>query len=188
MAIGFQNIFWGLFVVSFHINLGVVPVLPAFLGYMIWMHGVTMMREKYACSFLDRAYQVAILLVVIGLFGLYFTFRGEQTGWMIFYPVVYAVLEMLFFYCLLQGAITYFQTTGRELLAVAYRNKLSCYLVLSILFAILLCVSIVLMNVTLTWITAATGVAIRIWLMFLSSRIKKGEEMYEEEHREIKTL
>jgi len=69
MRDGYKIIFWGIFISTFHINFGIVQILPVFIGFLIIRLGIKSIVEEYDCTSLHNAVKVAALTAAVSAVG-----------------------------------------------------------------------------------------------------------------------
>ncbi len=173
MISGYRIIFWGLFIATFHINIGMLPILPVFVGYLSMAHGVNLIRQEYSSPQLDKAYLITCLLAILGIIGQVITWTGQTNDWIRLLPAAYGVLELFFMYYLLEGSMSFFHDHGREVLEIEYKSRLSAFIVAEVLFAVFYLVSATMMNQGMVVAASIAGVVLRIWMMILVSSLRK---------------
>ncbi len=184
MVSGYRFIFWGLILATFHINIGMLPILPVFVGYLNMAHGVRLIREEYSSPQLDKAYLITYLLAVLGIIGQVITWLGRSNDWIRLLPAAYGVLELFFMYYLLEGSMAFFHDNGREALEIEYKGKLSLFIATELLFIIAILIGSVMMNQGILLIASIAGVILRIWMMILVSGLKSEREDRSDEKNE----
>lgn len=176
MFSGYRTIFWGLFVITFHINFITIPILPAFVGYMIMSSGVGKLQEEFASENFNKARMMAQFMAILGVLSFFLLWVPEQYFLLSFLPVVYSVMELYFTYHLVEGSADHFRAEEKTEREMNYKSELGTYMVFSILFIIALCISITVADQTMIIIVAIVGVLLRIWLMAMMGRLKREQE------------
>lgn len=46
MSEGYRKIFWGIFIATFNINIGMVKILPSFVGFLIISSGLKLILQE----------------------------------------------------------------------------------------------------------------------------------------------
>lgn len=81
MKSGLNKIFWGVIILTFHINIGSIPILPDFIGYIFIGVGLdAVINLKYIDNSFKKARKVTSIMVVISLVQLFVhVMGGEQS-------------------------------------------------------------------------------------------------------------
>lgn len=173
---GYKTIFWGIFFLTFHINIGFLQILPSFMGFVIIYWGIKCILEDYQSPNLYKAKTTtvfAILLSIIGGIldlGLIGFFQSTQLSLLI--PISISVIELLLFYYLLTGSVELLMSYNLTEMAESYINKTRIYI---ILFSFLTIMEIIILIFNIDYliiIYAMAVILIRIWLMTMCSTLK----------------
>lgn len=176
MSEGYRKIFWGIFIATFNIKLGIVKILPAFVGFIIISSGINILIEETKLESFKKGKLYSNILAFVLFFGGLPALLGANLESNIFYqliPVVYLTLELLLFYKVFEGSIEKLYIENPEF-AKDYESKLNFYIIASIINNVLLCIVLVFNFENI--LTAFTGIVVlvlRIFLMTSMSRLKK---------------
>jgi hypothetical protein len=177
MRRGYNRIFWGLVFSIFHINLGVLQILPAFVCWLIIAHGVSLLNNEYDTYNFDRAHLFAIITFGVSLIGDIATLIGFNSEILIFLPLVFAIVELLFINYLLKGSIEYLYSIEEPSMAVAYEGKLKIFIISFIMNTILQCFRYTISSEGLSILALIIGFILIFWLLSLVYQLKKvGQE------------
>jgi len=181
---GYRTIFWGVFFATFHINLGPLPILPQFVGWIIVAVGIGKIQQEYSSATFRKAGIFAPIIVVLALFsGVYSLYQGTAavgSTYMFFSPILFGIIEFLMEYAVLEGSVQYFESHKEEMMADEYIGKLRAYSVVFITFIILESIILTFYIEAFILIVALIGIVLRIWFMIMMSSLKK--EMINNNH------
>lgn len=174
---GYQNIFWGLFIISFNITLGIIKILPAFVGWMVILSGINILSEEFKSESFEVAAKYSGYLIALSLAGGALTLFGGSTInssiILSFYPIIVMIFELLMAYKVLEGTIEYLRLKSLDEIAIDYEKNLRTYIVFYIIFTLSFCIALSLNLGYLLTITAICALILRISLMGMINRMKK---------------
>ncbi len=78
MFSGYRLIFWGIFFISFHINLGNLQLLPNFIGWAMIAGGVGRLRNRQPSESFHKASILAFIAVIYSVITFLTDFAGSQ--------------------------------------------------------------------------------------------------------------
>lgn len=180
---GYRKIFWGLFFSTFHINYGPFPILPAFVGWLIIASGVKALRESNETGSFHKAHYTALAVAVLTFIGFYVTSTGVSYDLQKYQAIVVEILVFIFVYYLLKGSIECLRACGIDSTAAYYERVLSIYMIIFSINTVFLCIALAGGNPGLTFFTAVFGLFLMIWLMLISSRLRKMEDVSYQRHK-----
>jgi len=174
---GYNKVFWGIVIVTFHINLGMVKIVPPFIGFAIILSGVSLLYKETNIESFERAKMFTIIKITISIIGeVMEALSIELTNffmlnevWMVFHSVI----ELLIFYKLFEAAIEHFNNTNSFDLAEETIRKLKSYIIVSVIGIIFLNFSY---TFNIAYLKAIVGIAfliLRIYLMTIVNGFKK---------------
>lgn len=116
MGEAYRKIFWGIFILTFHINLGPLQILPNFVGYFLMVSATTMLFDRHGISSFRNAKHMAAVLGVLSLLENLYFFMGQVAfaPYTFFGPLLFGVLELLFFYQVLGGYALSLELYGQQ--------------------------------------------------------------------------
>ena len=174
MVEGFRTIFWGIFFVTFHINLGPIAILPLFVGYMIVSRGINHLREEFDTVHFEKARRISFWLTLLGVFSFLLIWSPVQNTILLsYYPLLFSILELLLVYNLLEGSIERFITGDNKDVADNYRSEQRTYIVFMTIYIIGMCIAITIGENTLAFVMLIIGLFLRLWLMVMLGRLKR---------------
>jgi hypothetical protein len=171
---GYRIIFWGIFFITFHFNLGPIAILPLFVGYMTVSRGIDHLQEEFASPFFQKARNTSMLLTILGFISFVLIWvQPPQSIVMSYYPLLFSVLELFLVYYILEGSIENFIAKGSSDLAQDYRNEQRTYTVFMTIYIIGMCIAITLIETSFSFAMILTGIFLRLWLMVMMGRLKR---------------
>ena len=174
MINGYRVIFWGIFFITFHINLGPIAILPAFVGYMIVSRGINHLLEEFASPYFRKARNTSTLLTILGVISFVLIWAPQQPSIAMSYsPLIFSVLELFLVYFILEGSIEHFIVMGCRDRAKDYRNEQRTYTVIMTIYIIGMCIAITLVETSFALAMILIGVFLRLWLMVMLGRLKR---------------
>lgn len=126
-----KRIFWGVMILSFHINIGRITLLPAWIGWYLIANGIERLQDTIqdgvAVRPLSRARVLGVLMFIVSLVGEFIAFFTNGIGdkAVILYPLSTAI-ELSIFYFLLTGISLMDDTKPRS----HYSVRIASYCVL----------------------------------------------------------
>lgn len=173
MVNGYRKIFWGILIANVHINLELIQVLPAFLGWLVIFNGLTSITLEHSNDAFKKAKLISILLS--GFTFITFIISFMQIEHMIFkYTfMVTEVLMLLFAYYLFAGSYESFRNK-RNLDIAAYINKIQrFYVTVFIINLFIMCTGYLLEIQGLVMIYLVIHFNLIIWLMYITHILKR---------------
>lgn len=176
MSEGYRKIFWGIFIATFNIKIGIIKILPAFVGVLIISSGINILIEETKIESFNKGKQYSNILAVIMFFGGLLPFLGlnlESNILNQLIPIVYLTIELLLFYKVFGSSIEKLYKDKNDDIAKEYESKLSFYIIAMIINNVLLCL-VLTFNIEnlLTAISSIGALILRIFLMTSMSRLK----------------
>lgn len=177
MSEGYKKIFWGIFIATFNISLGMITILPAFVGWIIATNGIFDLDKNNPDCDYSGVETAARVLVAASLGGSLLSLVGgsqvDSFMPLLFFPVFIIAIELVVFHRLLESSIQHLTSTGSKELAAEYTGKDRTYIVLVGITLILLIFSLSVNNETTSLLGALMAVATRIYLMATISSLRK---------------
>ncbi len=171
---GFRIIFWGIFFITFHINLGPIAILPAFVSYMIVSRGIDHLQKEFASPYYHKARITSMLLTILGVFSFLLIWTPQQQSIpMSYYPLLFSVLELFLVYYILEGSIEKLIAMDSKDLADDYRSEQRTYTVFMTIYIIGMCIAITIAEDTFAFVMILIGIFLRLWLMVMLGRLKR---------------
>lgn len=178
MSEGYRKIFWGIFIATFNINIGIVKILPAFVGFIVISSGINNILQEANYDSFKKAKRYSDYTGLILFLGGILSLSGVNLESNIFIqllPIAYLTLELLLFYKVFEGSIEKLSHDDESTLAMLvyeFENKQRFYIISSIIINLFL-----MFSITFNWesqtFAAILLIILRIFLMTSMSRLKK---------------
>jgi hypothetical protein len=174
---GFRLIFLGLFFATFHITMGPLQILPAFVGWINVVYGLSKLRSEFEHETFQKATLYATFLIIHSIIsfviGFIYGSSVDNSIPIILWNVVFGLFELLLDFKILEGAITFFNLTSRHELAEEFTHHLKIYICIFIPNIILIGIGATLMNQVLISISVILALVLRVIFMAMVNRLKK---------------
>lgn len=174
---GYKNIFWGLFFASFHINLGLIKILPTFVAWAIIAVGIEMLYKETLYKSLSRAAvlsNIAVLYTVVtGILSLINPRVELFTAYNLVATISFALLELLIEFYILQGSIEYLDKNGLDDLVPEFVKYQRNYSIVFLLFTLVSCISLTLHIDELMYFYAIIILLLRISFLVYMRKLNK---------------
>lgn len=179
---GYQLLFWGIFSLSFHLNLGNIRILPAFLAWVIVLNGISRLNESYPTKYYDKAKLLAQIAILITLIYDMVSYAQADLlsgpSFSLLWPVVCYILELLVEYYILSSSVECLEKNNYIELRNDYVKKIRYYSLAFIINIIVGCVALTLVISGLSFLSIIFGLILRIIFMGMMSNLK---HVYEED-------
>lgn len=178
MGEAYRKIFWGIVILTFHINLGPFQILPNFAGYFLMASAIAMLFDRYGFTLFQKAKYIAAALGVLSLLESLFFFMGQS----VFYPfsflgpLLFGVLELLYFYHVLGGCALSLEMSGDK---EEVELKLHLQRKVTVLLAVQTGLYYVFSVLYLTSIMALVllfSIIVRLYLMSIFAQLRREED------------
>lgn len=179
---GYNRIFWGIFISTFHINLGPVQIFPAFVGFLMIVSGLNLLYEESALERFKGVKSWGILTASLSFIGgLVYFFTQSDTRFLflnIIWTIGFAITQFTLFFKVIEVSIEYLEIGIYEDLKEKYILKLRKYTVFMILNIIFISLSLIFHLQTFFTMGAIIAVILNIYVMTM---IYEFREIFEEE-------
>lgn len=176
MFSGYRLIFWGIFFISFHINLGNLQLLPNFIGWAMIAGGVGRLRNRQPSESFHKASILAFIAVIYSVITFLTEFAGSQAldfnPYLLFTMMFISIVELLTAYFIIKGSAEYLYNCGNIEFADDLAGRFRNYLIIDILLLIAVLISFTLYSPAIT-IFAIFGLLLRIWFLMIIHGLKK---------------
>ncbi|EPY2311627.1 MULTISPECIES: hypothetical protein [Clostridium] len=176
MGNGYKKILWGIFIATFNINLGIIKILPPFIGFIIILSGISSLYKETNIKFFNKAKIFAIIISIIAIIGEFTRlFSIELTSYFMFNEVCIVfskIIELLMFYKLFDGSIEYLNDNNQCNLACENIKKLRFYIIASVINIIFLNLTLISNIKILSIIVLVMLIILRTYLMMSICRLK----------------
>jgi hypothetical protein len=176
---GYHKIFWGLILLSFHINLGPIQIVPGFVSWIIILTGIEILQQGFESQGFNEGSRYAKILLFISIVGgLISLFGGNALNNSVLYsylPIVTITFELLFAYKILEGSIEALKAndTDTEIKVLELENNQKVYTILHTIGVVGFTIAITFNIRWLLTIIAIYALFIRFFLMGIINSLKK---------------
>ncbi len=179
MAKGFRRCFWGVLLLAFHINLGSIPILPDFVGYLFLISGVNCLRERAVAPGLRRAGiygRILCFLSVLELFSPFFL-PSNLAAIPFALPLVYgaaaACLHLAFVFEVLNVSSQILALDRFPMHAKANSRRLRLYMTAYLLVQMGVLVCRLSQKADFFFVLAGAGLFVQLYLLDTFSRLRR---------------
>src|SRR5690554_3222698 len=118
MTVGYKRIFWGIFIATFNITIGIITILPAFVGWIVVLTGLSELKENSPGEDFSGPRISAMILVVASLGGEVLSLLGssnvESFLPLLFYPLFVIAIEFVVFHKILEVSVHNFNAMDQQ--------------------------------------------------------------------------
>lgn len=173
---GYNKIFWGIFVISFNINFGVIKILPGFIGFLIILSGINTIYEESNLDRFETAKTLGIFMTIIAFIGESISFfTHDQIGYSLvdtIWTIFYISFELVFFFKLLEASIEYLEIIDHHDMQIEYTYKLRKYTIFFLLNIFVLSIALIFNLSMYNGIAGVIAIILRIYLMVIINGLK----------------
>ena len=174
---GLNKMFWGIFFATFHLNLGPVKILPAFVGFMLISSGINTIYVEHKDEEWKKALDLSRIAIVVSLLGGvidFFLFGAYNYSIIILlWPILLMVVELLMFYNFFIGLVKYFHSMGKIEVSESLIGSSRFYLIIFIINTAFLSFTQLFNWEGINTLLAIIFIILRISLMVIISGLKK---------------
>lgn len=175
---GYNKIFWGFLIMTFHINIGVIKILPPFVGLILISSGISLLyRETQNIKFDEAKKWVLVALVssIVSEIAGFISSGSEEQGSLIIiiWILVYFIIDLLFTFKILEASIEELDAQGYSDLAVEFIAKQKIYIILYFISSIFMIISMTYIVKSLEVIAGLIALGLRVYIIVLINRLKK---------------
>lgn len=176
---GYRRIFWGIFFLTFHINLGQLQILPTFVGFLIIRSGINMLYSSYSSDLFNKASKITIIAAITSLIGAVIELGYMSLELPSFFSTLWMglilLIEIIYIFYLLEGSTDLLKYYQYNEMAESYILKNRVYLIIFSLTTIAIIISFTFSIDTIMLLASIVMIIMRIWLMVMVSTLKKTE-------------
>ncbi|HHX23618.1 MAG TPA: hypothetical protein GX723_06370 [Thermoanaerobacterales bacterium] len=173
---GYRRIFWGIFFLTFTINLGSLKILPSFAAYLIIHSGIKTLQNEHSSHLLDRASKASVVATIISILEIVFVWfvdLDNQSYLAVLWMTIIILIELILIYFLLVASTDILQHYDHKELAQEYDKKMRIYISSYTLLAIVIIISYTFSFITIMTLASIAMIILRIWLMAIVNSLKK---------------
>jgi len=177
MKEGYKKIFWGILIATFRVHLGPITILPAFIGWIIVVIGLSQLNRNARGSGFSKAWSIAMILValnlIVSLSLLIDVIQIENFLPFSFYPLIGMGIELIFFHGVLRASVDHLDTMGLKEPTEKYIQKDRTFTIVMGITMVLLAFSL-LINDDITGLIATVIAAVmRIYMLTIIYSLSK---------------
>ncbi len=177
MADYLNKLFWGVFFITFHINIGPLTILPNFVGFMLISSAIKDVYNQYGYESFKKSCSFARIAIIISfLWELAIAFspvKLEDSLIIQIWTIALMLIEVFVFYNFFQAISEYFYLKEDISMAEKYIVNTRIYILISIVSIIVLSFSTIFNFNLLSLIFYILSMIIRISIMIMISGLKK---------------
>lgn len=186
----YNRIFWGIIIATFHINLGIVRILPEFIGWWMISSACFELYDISKNAKFMKARKVSGVMVIWSLVAslLYLgSISGIALDIVQFAPVVFTMMEMLFAYQILEASAENFFANEKMELHAFYIHRTGVSSILYGVEAVSLTVALLVFDSFFITASAFLGIGIRIWMALMMKSMSQEWELPVNETETVKS-
>ncbi|SDL00065.1 hypothetical protein [Natronincola ferrireducens] len=177
MTMGYKKIFWGIFIATFNIIIGRITILPAFVGWIVVLTGLSELEENSTGGDFSGSKISAMVLVAASLGGGLVSLLGgsnvESFLPLLFYPLFVIAIEFVVFHKILEVSVHNFNGMDHQETADKYTSKDRTYIILMGITMVLMIIAFTVNHGTTGFIGAVMAMISRIYLMVVMNSLSK---------------
>lgn len=177
MRDGYRKIFWGVFIATFNITLGMVKILPAFVGWMVVASGIRLLNDKRESVNYGTTKTISHVLVAITLVGGLLNFFGginiSSHFTLLLYPLIVMVIELILLHRIFEDSVQRLGNLENYSASNVYIGKDRTYIILSGISIVLIAVTLFLNLDTLSFFAGILALVTRIYLLTALNSLSK---------------
>lgn len=167
MTSGYKKIYWGLFFSTFHLNLGNIQVLPAFIGWLIVAYGLYILHQETSHSSFKLAHNFTLIMAGASFVGFYSSITGERYHITDYTSLIIPFIELFFIYYFMEGSIDYLRASNQQEAAYSYEGVLRAFMIIYIANTIAASIAYTIVNHGVLTLCMVIGILQIIWLMHI---------------------
>jgi hypothetical protein len=179
MAEGYKKIFWGIVIATFNITLGVIKVLPTFIGWIVVLTGLLELEKNNSGEAFSSSKKATKILAAMSFGGMFLSFLGngnvESFLPLMFYPLFVVVIELVVFHKILAASVHHFSELNQHKTASIYISKDRMYLIIMGISLVFLVISLTFNQATMGIVGAILAILSRVYLLTIMSALGKEE-------------
>jgi len=179
MAEGYKKIFWGILISTFHVTIGMLTILPPFIGWIVVLTGISVLEEQKSDEMFSSPKKGMLVLIILSLGGIFLSFLGnhnmENYIPIMFLPLIAEAVELIVFHKILEASVHYFIERDQHETANIYISKDKTYIIIMAITFLLTVISITFNLTTMNMIGAVAFIISRIYLLTAMSALRKEE-------------
>lgn len=176
----YNKLFWGIILATFHINLGMIRILPEFIGWWMVSSACYELYDISKNTKFMKARKVSGAMAIWSLAASLLSLASFNSGMVLdilqFASVIFIMMEMLFVANILEASAVTFHSNGRTELYPFYVRRAGISSTLLAAVASAFCIALVLSDTFFITAAAILGIGIRIWLAVMMKSMSQDWE------------
>lgn len=177
MFYGYDNIFWGLILMTFNIKFGRIKILPAFIGLMLINGGINRLSQTMSDKSIKEAKILGIIAIIMTLISETIEFINPNLlqGFFTFHiwTISYFMIELLLVFKILEASIEYLFSQNEIEMAEDFIGKQRRYIIVYIFNIILIIISLIFNVNFLNIMSALMALGLRIYIIIIINNLRK---------------
>ena len=184
MAEGYKKIFWGIVISTFHVTIGMLTILPPFIGWIVVLTGISELEQQKSDEIFSSSKKGTLVLIILSLASVIISFLGNRTMEsfipIMFFPLIAEAIELVVFHKILEASVYHFSERNQQETASIYISKDKTYIVLMAIAFLLIAIAVTFNLATMNMIGALAAIISRIYLLTIMSALGKEEYKVED--------
>jgi hypothetical protein len=175
METGYQLIFWGIFLMTVHINIGNFQILPQFIGWAMVAGGISKLNASQAVKEYNKASVFAVMGVIYSIINFIWDIEGLQTSnfFLASGATFIGAVELFTEYYIIQGSAGYLNDRGNKQYSNDLIRRINKFVTIYIIILAALFISLTLYSSFIMTLCSILAVAMRIWYLVMIYGLKK---------------
>lgn len=170
---GIKNIVLGIILATFHINIGTLPILPSFVGWILVTMGVNSIAKVKGQVLFNKAKILSEVLTILTLIDLIKTNLNSTLGSPYLLATLISLIELFLIYYFFSGITEVFKAKGKIKHACENERILSRYSVLHVIGILVLCICWLNYSSPAGSLMAIYMIALRIYVIYRVNKLGK---------------
>ena len=171
-----KMIMWGLFLSTFHIDVGGFQILPAFVGWLMIARAVEGIMKEYSLQAFKKAHLYAGLVAIETLLSFVLNFLVSNNEYIQVLSLLYMIFNLLFIYYFIEGSLEFLRIHGKHSEAEHYKRIQLRFIIFCVIVDILGGISLVTGSGEWNSVAGGMGIILVICLMITIKNIKNLED------------
>ena len=177
MKSGLNKLFWGVLLISIHLNLNSFKIFPPFIGWIVILFGVLKIEKddiwKGSTALKTTVWTLIILDLLEGIYVLSASASTSSFLPLLFYPVFLIMLELFFFHLVFEKFVTYFNERNQQDNVKHYIKKDKTYMILMGISLVLTIVSLSINHMLIYFVSSMIVLVSRIYMLTVLHSLRK---------------
>lgn len=135
MKSGLNKLFWGIVLISIHLNLSSLKIFPPFIGWIVILFGLLNLEKDKIWEGSTVIKTTVWIMIVLSVLEEIFVFTSSASIAsfipLLFYPIISIMIELIFFHHMFERFVNYFIEIDLQDNADKYIRKDRTYIILT---------------------------------------------------------